>query len=51
MLNPADPAFLADLAARLPEGTLRAPEPRDLEEPRGRWQGVAGAVARPRTTE
>lgn len=51
MLNPADPAFVADLAARLPEGTLRAPEPRDLEEPRGRWQGRAGAVARPRTTE
>ncbi|WP_430464721.1 FAD-binding oxidoreductase [Tabrizicola sp.] len=51
MLNPADPDFVADLAARLPEGTLRAPEPRDLEEPRGRWQGVAGAVARPRSTE
>ena len=48
MLNPADPAFLSDLAARLPAGTLRAPEPRDLEEPRGRWQGRAGAVARPR---
>ena len=50
MLNPADPVFLADLAAQVPEGCLRQPEPRDLEEPRGRWQGMAGAVARPRST-
>ena len=50
MLNPADPVFLADLAAQVPEGCLRQPEPRDLDEPRGRWQGVAGAVARPRST-
>lgn len=50
MLNPADPDFVASLAARLPEGCLRAPEARDLEEPRGRWQGRAGAVARPGTT-
>jgi FAD/FMN-containing dehydrogenase len=50
MLNPADPVFLADLAAQVPEGCLRQPEPRDLEEPRGRWQGMAGAVARPRNT-
>jgi FAD/FMN-containing dehydrogenase len=48
MLNPADPAFLAELEARLPPDTLRAPEPRDLEDPRGRWQGRGGAVARPR---
>ena len=51
MLNPADPAFLAALAARLPEGTLRPPEPRHLEEPRGRWQGRAGAVAAPRNAD
>lgn len=51
MLNPADPDFLAGLAADLPADTLRAPEPRYLEEPRGRWHGVAGAVALPRTTE
>lgn len=50
MLNPADPAFLDQLAGQLPPGTLRAPEPRDLEEPRGRWQGKAGAVACPRST-
>ena len=51
MLNPADAAFVATLAARLPEGTLRPAEARYLEEPRGRWQGLAGAVALPRTTE
>lgn len=51
MLNPADPAFVAALGARLPEGTLAPPEPRFLTEPRGRWQGVAGAVARPRHVE
>ncbi|NBZ89851.1 FAD-binding oxidoreductase [Stagnihabitans tardus] len=49
MLNPCSPDFVASLAARLPE-TLTAPEPRWLEEPRGKWQGQAGAVARPRTT-
>lgn len=51
MLNPADPAFLRLLADRLPDGTLHAPEPRFLEEPRGRWQGQAGAIALPRRTE
>ncbi len=50
MLTPADPAFLAQLAETLPPGTLREAEPRYLEEPRGRWQGRAGAVALPRTT-
>lgn len=50
MLNPADPAFVAHLAALLPEGTLRAAEPRHLEEPRGRWQGRPGPVALPRST-
>ena len=50
MLNPADPAFLAQLAEALPPGTLREAEPRYLEEPRGRWQGRAGAVALPRST-
>ncbi len=49
MLNPCSPDFVAALAARLPD-TLTAPEPRWLEEPRGKWQGQAGAVARPRST-
>ena len=48
MLNPCDPAFVANLAARLPDGTLTAAGPRYLEEPRGRWHGQAGVVARPR---
>ena len=50
-LNPADQSFCDRLAALLPEDTLRDPEPRYLEEPRGRWQGVAGVVALPRSTE
>ncbi|OZA12673.1 MAG: hydroxyacid dehydrogenase, partial [Rhodobacterales bacterium 17-64-5] len=51
MLNPADPGFLNDLAAALPPGTLRPAEPRYLEEPRGKWQGRAAAVACPATVE
>jgi FAD/FMN-containing dehydrogenase len=51
MLNPCDTAFIARLGECLPDGTLTAPEPRHLEEPRGRWQGQAGVVARPRTTD
>ena len=51
MLTPCDPGFVARLGAVLPEGTLGVPEPRHLEEPRGRMIGQAGAIARPRTTE
>jgi len=43
-LNPLTPAFLDTLASRLPADTLRAPEPRYLEEPRGRYQGQPGAA-------
>jgi FAD/FMN-containing dehydrogenase len=50
MLNPADPAFVTALGSELPEGTLHAPEPRYLTEPRGRWTGQAGVVALPRST-
>ena len=50
MLNPCDPAFAARLAELLPEGTLSAPDARHLEEPRARWHGQAGALARPRST-
>lgn len=46
-LNPADEAFRDRLAAMLPEGTLRAPEPRHLEEPRGRYAGQGGLLACP----
>lgn len=51
MPNPADAAFLQTLAAILPPDTLHAPEPRYLEEPRGKWRGQAGAVALPRSTQ
>ncbi len=50
-LNPADPAFAALLAETLPAEVLRAPEPRYLEEPRGRYRGQAGLLALPRSTE
>ena len=50
MLNPCTPAFVASLTAALPEGTLRAPEVRYLEEPRGRWLGQGGVLAAPRNT-
>ncbi|WP_187429954.1 putative FAD-linked oxidoreductase [Roseobacter fucihabitans] len=50
-LNSADAAFTALLAQNLPAGSLSETEPRHLEEPRGRWQGRAGPMVRPRTTE
>ena len=50
MLNPADPGFVAALTTRLPEGTVRPPDARYLEEPRGRWAGQGGCLALPRTT-
>jgi len=46
-LNPAGPAFCAELAAAVPEGTLRAPEARHLEEPRGRYAGQGGVLVCP----
>ena len=51
MLNAADLAFLDGLAAELPAGTLRAVEPRYLEEPRGKGRGQAAAVACPASAE
>jgi len=51
MLNAADLAFLDGLAAELPAGTLRAVEPRYLEEPRGKGRGQAAAVACPVSAE
>ena len=51
MLNPADAGFAARLAATLPEGALRAPEPRHLSEPRGRYFGAGGVLALPRNTD
>ena len=51
MLNPADAGFAASLAALLPDGSVGAPEPRHLEEPRGRWVGLGQVLVRPRTVE
>ncbi|MFN3824589.1 MAG: FAD-binding oxidoreductase [Pseudorhodobacter sp.] len=51
MLNDATGDFIRQLGAALPHGTIRAPEPRDLDEPRGRYHGQAAAVVRPATVE
>ena len=49
-LEPAGPDLLERLAAALGPDALRPPEPRYLEEPRGRFSGQAAAVLLPRTT-
>lgn len=49
MLNDCTPDLLSALEEARP-GLLRAVAPRDVEEPRGRWRGLAGAVACPRNT-
>jgi FAD/FMN-containing dehydrogenase len=51
MLTDASPEFVRHLATLLPEGRVIAPEPRFLEERRGRWAGRAAAVVRPRSVE
>ena len=51
MLRDLTPDLLADLAAHVPEGTLRPVEPRHLEEPRGRHHGRAAAIAAPRSAD
>ena len=43
--------LLTKLEALLPQGTLREASQRYLEEPRAKWQGVAAAVAAPKTVE
>jgi len=50
-LTPADEAFAARLRESLPDDLFRAPAPRYLEEPRGRWAGQCGLLALPRNTE
>jgi FAD/FMN-containing dehydrogenase len=51
MLKDATGEFIRQLEASLPDGSLREAEPRDLEEPRGRYQGRAAAVVRPANAE
>ncbi len=50
-LNAADDALIARLTEALGPAGVRAVEPRDLEEPRGRFHGQAAAVLRPDSTE
>lgn len=50
-LHDASPEFVHSLSEQLPEGALRNPEPRYLEEPRGRSFGNGGVVALPRSVE
>lgn len=49
--TPADASFAAILSAQLPERVLGPIEPRYLEEPRGRYFGQAGLLAKPETAE
>ncbi len=50
MLNDATSEFLNKLENQLGKNCLRAPEPRDLSEPRGMYTGQAAAVLRPTDT-
>ncbi|MEQ6201426.1 FAD-binding oxidoreductase [Sulfitobacter sp. HNIBRBA2951] len=51
ILNPADAEFAQTLRAALPEGTLDGASASYLEEPRGRYAGQAGVLARPRNAQ
>ncbi len=51
MLTSADLSFRGALMGRLPSHIFRDPEPRYLEEPRGRWAGQVGVLALPETVE
>ena len=51
MLNPVTDAFETALRAIMPEHSVRAAEPRYLEEPRGRYETREGLLALPQTTE
>lgn len=44
---PADADFAATLSTLLPPGVLCSPEPRYQEEPRGRYRGQVGILAKP----
>ncbi|WP_417257920.1 FAD-binding oxidoreductase [Celeribacter sp.] len=51
MTHAPTPDFLAQLTAALPEGTFRPRQAGELDDPRGRHEGRAALVARPRTVE
>ena len=46
-LNAADTAFADRLSGLIDPKSIRSPEPRYLEEPRGTWTGVAGLIVAP----
>lgn len=50
-LNPADDAFAETLRAALPDGTLDTLSVGYLEEPRGRYVGQGGVLAKPRNVQ
>ncbi|WIY25907.1 FAD-binding oxidoreductase [Parasedimentitalea psychrophila] len=50
-LNSVDADFIAGLEADLPAGILGEADHRYLEEPRGRYRGQAGVLARPQSAE
>ncbi|MEH6519637.1 FAD-binding oxidoreductase [Sulfitobacter sp.] len=50
-LNPADDAFAETLRAALPDGTLETLSAGYLEEPRGRYVGQGGVLAKPRNVQ
>ena len=49
-LNSLDDAFVSLLTDALPDGSVFPATPDLLEEPRGRYQGAATVVAKPRNT-
>ncbi|GAB4300810.1 MAG: FAD-binding oxidoreductase [Roseovarius sp.] len=49
-LRPADDAFAARLRAELPEAAFRPLTAAHLQEPRGRWHGLAGVLVAPDST-
>ncbi len=51
MLNSADANFIQKLKSRLPGGVLADVKPSYLEEPRGRYNGLGGCLALPRSVE
>ena len=50
-LNPADPAFVAQLRDALPPDAFREAQSHYLEESRGRWNGQAGIIVAPGSVE
>ncbi|MDE0588732.1 FAD-binding oxidoreductase [Halocynthiibacter sp. C4] len=51
MLNSLDAAFVETLESQLPKGAIQPADGRYLEEPRGRYFGQPGFVAKPKSTK